>query len=132
VLIGIAGQRCEAADDEPALATTICTVIRKPLLFDGKRIRFAAEFVSDGMDNSVLVDHRCKLGITPFDAQTHQTQSELDALDHALETGMAGTLDKRLTAVFVGVFAYRSAANKQQRILYIERVINLRVLPKHR
>jgi len=119
-----------SADDKTGLLTTLCTIVKNPRSFDGKRVRFAAEFVSDGMHASVLLDPRCELGITPHDSDKPQDQAELDALDNALGQGMAGTIDKRITAVFVGIFSYRPTMLKRQRVLLLERVMSLRVYPK--
>jgi hypothetical protein len=55
----------------------------------------------------------------------------LDALDRALEQGMAGTSDKTITAVFIGVFAYPKTV-KEPRVLYIQRVMDLKVSPRGR
>jgi hypothetical protein len=116
-------------DGNAIVRTTLCAVVQKPADFDGKRVRFAAAFESDGLDNSVLMSRRCKLGIVPYYADTHQNVSELAALDAALARGMAGTLDKSIQAVFVGIFEYQPHG-RYQRILRIERVMFLSVLPK--
>lgn len=120
------------ADDPAVVAASLCAVVKSPWSFDGKRVRLAAEFVSDGMHTSLLVDDRCQLGITPYDSDQGQKQSELDALDRALEQGMAGTSDKTITAVFIGVFAYQPKTVKEPRVLYIQRVMDLKVSPRGR
>jgi hypothetical protein len=109
--------------------TTVCAIVKNPSHFNGKRVRFSAAFESDGIHNSVLISHGCKAGIAPYAAEKNQNTSELAALDSALAEGMAGTLDKSITAVFVGLFEFRRQA-RVQRMLFIERVINMTVLPK--
>jgi hypothetical protein len=111
--------------NDSIVRTTVCAVVQKPSEFNGKRIQFSARFESDGMDNSLLTSTGCKFGISPFEATTHQNASELAALDAALERGMAGTIDKTITAVFVGIFEFGPQA-QFPRVLHIERVMNLK------
>jgi hypothetical protein len=114
---------------EDVMAATLCAIVKDPSHFNGRRVRFSAALESDGIHNSVLISSGCKAGIAPYPAEKNQNTSELGALDSALEKGMAGTLDKSIKAVFVGVFEFRPQA-RVQRILHIQRVLSLTVTPK--
>lgn len=117
--------------NDSVVRTSVCAIIRKPSDFNGKRVQFSAHFESDGMDNSLLTSAECNFGISPFEATAHQNMSELAALESALERGMVGTLDKSITAVFVGIFEFSPQA-RHPRVLRIERVMSLKVIPKRR
>lgn len=50
--------------------TSVCRIVANPQNFDGKVVRFTADFESDGIERSVLVDPACSnQGIAPYDPQ---------------------------------------------------------------
>jgi len=84
--------------------TSVCELSNKPIAFDGKMVRFHAQFESDGIERSVLIDSECPQGaVLPYMAD-HASGNK--SLDEAIATGHPGTLDKSITATFTGLFHY--------------------------
>jgi len=85
------------------IPTAVCAITMQPRLYRGKLVSFQAEFWSDGIEHSVLVDPWCKHGLGPN--WTGSPKGE-EAFDKALRTGGPGTLDKTITATWIGRFAW--------------------------
>jgi hypothetical protein len=113
-----------------AISTTVCEIVGNPLRFVGKRVRFSAKFQSDGIEHSVLTDPNCGRGIEPFVPDEVEQHPDIQALDHALDKGMRGTMDKRIVATFTGRFVLRDSDSSRLRfVLNIERIDELKVTP---
>ncbi|MFI5098135.1 MAG: hypothetical protein ACHQT6_09210 [Candidatus Acidiferrales bacterium] len=111
-----------------AIGTTVCEIVEDPLRFVGKRVRFSASFVSDGIENSVLSDASCGRGIEPFVPDKVEQHPDIEALDRALGQGMRATTDKRIVAIFTGRFVVRDSYSSRLRfVLNIERIGDLKV-----
>ena len=83
---------------------SVCELTAHPEAFDGKLVRVRAEFMSDGIERSVLIEHECPgAGILPGEDE-HVKGGK--SLDEALATGHPGTLDKSIVATFTGRFHY--------------------------
>ncbi len=87
------------------IEVTVCKLMAIPQDFDGKLVRFKANFESDGIERSLLLDETCQGGILPY--VPSGTPGE-GAFNDAIYTGHPGTLDKTITATFTGVFHYVS------------------------
>ena len=87
-----------------AIETTLCEVVKHSVRFAGKWVRFHASFESDGLENSVLFDSKCKLGIVPYYSDQFVSRPDIQAFDRAINAGQPGTLDKRVVATFMGRF----------------------------
>jgi len=127
----IVGQRADGEHRNPSvsepLATTLCAVVEHPERFNGKLIRFRASFASDGLEHSILEERGCKKGIVPYQPSDDKPRPDLDAFDRAIHTGLAGTLDKDVVAVFTGRFVWKPPS---KRILKLEGVTELHVTPR--
>ena len=120
----------EQTQASKAIGTTVCEIVEDPLRFVGKRVRFSASFVSDGIENSVLTDPRCGRGIEPFVPDEVEQHPDIEALDRALGQGMRATTDKRIVATFTGRFVVRDSYSSRLRfVLNIEQVYDLNVTP---
>ena len=126
------------------LRTTITQLIRSAANFEGKRVRLAASFHTDGIERSVLLEPtctsetllpdspQCRRGIMPFDSDKARTDPGNAELDRVLaQSGLMGTKDKHITAEFTGIFrCVPSCASPKYFRLEIERVENLKVEPE--
>jgi len=113
-----------------AISATVCEIVEDPLRFVGKRVRFSASFVSDGIERSVLTDPSCGRGIEPFVPDEVEQHPDIEILDRALGQGMRGTIDKRIVATFTGRFVLRDSHSSRLRfVLNIERIDDLKVTP---
>jgi hypothetical protein len=106
-LVTTLGQQPKPATPTHPIAVTICELNANPTTFDGKLIIFKAEFESDGIERSLLIDKSCpdKTGPLPY---VPDGSPGAKAFDDAIETGRPGTLDKTITATFTGIFHYLS------------------------
>ena len=113
-----------------AINTTLCEVVEDALQFDGKRVRFSAKFVSDGIERSVLTDFSCSRGIEPFVPDEVEHHPDIEAFDRATDTGRLGTGDRRIVGTFTGHFIVKRDSNSRLRfVLNIERIEDLKVTP---
>jgi hypothetical protein len=103
------------------IATTVCEITTHPRLYQGKLVSFQAQFQSDGIEHSVLVDPWCKHGLGP---QWNGSPKGEEAFDKALYTGYRGTLDKTITATWIGRFAWHPG----QRPTWVLNVVEIRDL----
>jgi hypothetical protein len=108
--------------------TTVCEGVGDGQRFDGKKVRFIANFRSDGIEHSVLTDSKCSRGIIPFVPDEFENHQDIQALDRALKQGRHGTMDKHIVATFTGRFVRQTKPSSRPRfILAIERIENLQV-----
>src|SRR5205807_10671110 len=76
------------ASAPPAISdVSLCELVTQCSKFNGKHVRFRASFVSDGLENSLLTDPKCALGIEPYTSEEVDDHSDLKALDSALAQG---------------------------------------------
>lgn len=123
------------------IETTITKLIKFSAKFDGKRVRVPASFHTDGIERSVLLEPNCAAehspprapqcgrGVVPLDSDKSRNDPGNAELDRLLaQSGRTGTMDKHITAEFVGVFrCVPSCASPKYFGLDIESVENLRV-----
>jgi hypothetical protein len=83
----------------------VCDLIASPAAFNGKLVRFTAQFESDGIERSILLGETCpqKGGLMPY---VVDGATGAKAFDDAIYLGHPGTLDKTITATFTGTFHY--------------------------
>jgi len=117
----------EQTRSSEAIKTTVCEVVKDPLRFVGKKVRFSAKFESDGIERSVLVSRYCPRGIVPLVPDEVENHPDIEALDRALDQGMRSTIDKHIDAIFTGRFALRDSDLGLQYVLNIERIDGLKV-----
>lgn len=86
--------------------TTVCELVADPLRFNGKIVEFGAHFESDGLENTTLSDSNCRGGVKP-EGNTPILSQGGRAFEEALRHGCPGTIDKEITATWVGVFHYQ-------------------------
>lgn len=87
------------------IKTSVCEVASNPAVYNGKLVTLRAQFESDGIERSVIVDENCpQLGILPYDAADNIPGAK--SLDEALATGHPSTLTKTISATFTGEFHY--------------------------
>jgi hypothetical protein len=111
-----------------AINTTVCEIVEDPLRFVGKRVRFCAKFVSDGIERTVLTDPSCGRGVEPFVPDEVEQHPDIEAFDRALSQGMRATIDKRIVATLSGRFVLRDSYSSRLRyVLNIERIDDLKV-----
>jgi hypothetical protein len=120
------GQPTPRSNDESPAETTLCKIVAHSQRFDGRRVRFHASFVGDGIEHAVLVSSGCKLGIVPYLPTSEKLPNDLDAFERAIYVSKPGTIDKRITAVFTGVFRWKPPKG---RTLDVEQIAELRVTP---
>jgi hypothetical protein len=110
-----------------AIKTTVCVVAAEPSKFEGKLLEITAQFESDGIERTVLIDQNCKnYGIAPLSPRHYISES---ALTDALHKGYPGTLDKTITGTFIGTF--NSYPGKiPNRTLSLQEVRNVTVVMK--
>jgi hypothetical protein len=91
------------------IVTSVCDIVAQPERYANKLVKVAVAVESDGMHYTVLIDRTCpKLGLTPEFPDTEPRHPALDALQNAIYgQGRPGTLDKDVSAVFVGKFKWR-------------------------
>jgi len=88
------------------IATSVCELVANPTNFDGKFVRFQAQFETDYIERSLLFDKSCRgngglLPDVPADTPGKK------ALDDAIDAARPSTeLDKTITATFTGIFHY--------------------------
>src|SRR5262249_37947461 len=82
---------------------TVCELVSKCSQSDATRVAFRAEFISDGLEHSALVDPtKCSQGIQPWTSEAVDDHPDIKALDAALAQGYRGTSDKQIVATFTG------------------------------
>jgi hypothetical protein len=114
----------QSGDAKP-IETTLCEVVAHSVRFVGKVVRFRASVESDGLENTVLVDSKCNLGMIPRIPDQFTGRPGVQAFERAFDVVGPGTLDKRMVATFTGKFVRKG----QKRILEVQEVQNLEVAP---
>lgn len=116
-----------AAATRNPLSTSICAIANKPAKFNGVLVIFRAEYFTDYHHGAVLLDSACeKTGITP---EFSDNVKGGDSLDQALRIGGWANFDKRISANFVGRFAWRPKG-RHRRILYLSVISDVEVTDK--
>lgn len=91
----LASGSTSALSQRPVI-TTLCAIVAAPQRFNGRLVEFTAQYVSDGIEHSVLLDGaRCKQGISPEFPNKLKGEEELTRavfIDHP------GTMDKVISA----------------------------------
>lgn len=125
--------------------TTITQLIESGAKFNRKRVRVSASFHSDGIEFTLLREPNCGLpstskappqrepqcnrGVVPVDSDKAENDPGNVDLDQVLrQSGRSGTMDKHITAEFIGTFRCVPSCSSPKRLtLEIERVENLKV-----
>lgn len=112
-------------NSDETIEVTLCNITRQLSRFSGKRVRFHATVISDGLEHTVLVDRGCKLGIIPRIPDQFANKDDIRAFERSLDNGAPGTFDKTVTATFTGLFSLQS----RKRVLEVEEVHDLKITP---
>jgi hypothetical protein len=120
------GTARDATDAEP-LNATICELSATPAKFDGRRVNVTANVDSDGIEHTSLSDSHCPgVGVAPDTPAAIRGNADMKALDAAIFKGRPGTIDKRISASFRGVFHWHPR-EIPMRVLTLESVNDLHV-----
>jgi hypothetical protein len=98
------GEVQELADNAPE-KTDVCALTSDSERFSGRPVTFLGFYESDGIENTLAMDPACK-GVGVGLTFVRETQG-MEVLDAALRKGLPGTLDKTVTATFVGIFLWK-------------------------
>jgi hypothetical protein len=88
------------------IETSMCQVVQSPASFDGKLVRFRAEFITDHMERSILIDKDCvdSGGILPYLASDDIPGGR--SFSDAIAIRNPATLDEALLITVTGIFHY--------------------------
>lgn len=91
---------------QPPIETSLCQIVKSPASFDGKLVRFHAEFLTDHIERSILVDKSCPDGggILPYQAKNDISGGS--AFSDAIDVRNPITLDETISMTITGVFHY--------------------------
>lgn len=123
------GQDPPEAPCEPGLGltqpieTTLCQLVQHPDDFSCKRVRFRANFETDCMENSILLDDLCERGIAPYGSPDPAADAFFEG---ACASGQFDATVKR-TATFTGTFRIQKRNGRSICALEIERVANVKI-----
>lgn len=130
--------RADAAPKNQVFVTSVCEITEHPDGFLGRRVSFDAIVESDGIERTVLVDTRdqCPGGIVPLsDSKSRRSIAAMGVVGQALSQGNPGTLDKKITAHFLGVLSMGKAEDFGSRakvvVLTVEVVQDLKIETRH-
>jgi len=135
--LGFSSFSCGAATSTPlsdeVVNTTVCELIADPRRFNGKTVRVEAQFESDGFGNTTLLDLHCRGGVKPEGNVPILSQGGRAFAD-ALRHGCPGTIDKEITATWVGVYHYEPqntpGTGRGPRWIDLSEIVNLEVKRK--
>jgi len=118
--------------EQPPAEVSLCELVSKCTQYDLKRVRVRAEFISDGLEYSALVDpSKCSKGIQPWTSKTVDQHADIKALDAALTKGYRGTNDKQILGTFTGRYECGSASGTGgPLILQLQSVESMIVKPR--
>ncbi len=88
------------------VTTSVCELTADPAKFNGKVVKFSAQFETDYVERSLLIDKSCvQLGGLLPDVPADTPGGK--ALDDAMAAARpSSTLEKTITATFIGTFHY--------------------------
>lgn len=123
---------CAALAQENATKTDLCSLVAHPKRFRNQRVRVTAQVESAVIEGGTwLQGASCgpdgvELVVPDYIRNDPEKHLDFKALDDAIrQQGNLGTVDKKITATFTGVFtAHRK---RPKRTLTLERVENLSV-----
>lgn len=99
---GIAAQHIPQPHQQTPIRTTICELSKSPGTFDNKRVLVHAEFVTDHIERSLLIDKDCPgAAILPY---LSEKAIGAAAFDDASSVRSPINLDQSVTATFTGTF----------------------------
>jgi hypothetical protein len=109
------------------IRATFCEIAKNPAKFNGKEVRFDAQYEGPWVDSSALVDMNCSdVAIAP---DVPHSAKGADALRDAYKSGNLGTLDKEIDATWTGTFFWRPG-QMPSRLLKVHVIENLSVSKK--
>jgi hypothetical protein len=116
----------EAVRSQP-IETTICELVQHPVDFTCKRVRFRADFETDCMENSILLDDRCERGIAPYGASDVIAEAFFEGAcaDNHFDSSV------KRTATFTGMFRMRSENGRSICALDVDRVTSIKISAAH-
>lgn len=123
---------CQSQPTTRPADVSLCELVGKCTRYNQKRVRVRAEFISDGLEHSALVDAgKCSQGVQPWMSEDVDHHPDIKALDAALAKGQRGTLDKQIVATFMGKYECSSGVSTNApRILHVESVTDISVIPR--
>jgi hypothetical protein len=116
---------------DEVMRVTICELTANPKRFDGAYITVLALVESDGLEHTTLIDESCpEKGVAPYVAEAVRESEDMKALQAAMFRGRSGTIDKRISASFKGVFHWYPR-RIPSRVMSLESVTDLHVEPRN-
>jgi hypothetical protein len=107
-------------------SASVCSVASTPEHFDGQQVSIHALYFNDGFKWQGLVDVSCiNVGIV---VSIPQSAKGREALNAVLSKGRLGSLDKTITATFVGVFSWLPNGSPN-RVMLVSEISDLNVEP---
>jgi hypothetical protein len=103
--VGLLPAARHSASVQP-IEISLCQVVQNPASFDGKLVRFHAEFRTDHIERSILIDKNCSEngGILPYGAKGEIPGGK--AFNDAIGVRNPPTLDETLTMTITGIFHF--------------------------
>jgi hypothetical protein len=125
--IGICGAQPQQHTNMDPVVTTLCDVISHSETWNGKRVRFRASVISDGIDHTALADPKCKDRVIPRISEEARDRPDVARFWRSLFIDKPrGTAFKEVSATFTGTFVL----DRKVRALQVEEVRDLTVTPK--
>jgi hypothetical protein len=122
----ISGGIAEPTHPKETVITTLCEIAIHPGKFNGMRVEFPAQFNKPWIEQVTLTDNACdSVAVVPY--LSEKTEG-YEALQDALHKDHTGTMDKSITAKWIGKFNWRPRS-VPNRTLDVFAVKDLVVLP---
>jgi hypothetical protein len=126
------GMNCGIRRDksQPVISTSICAIVQNPKAFDKRAVSFRATVLSDGIENTILLDSQCAgQGIAAgWTAEEYQPPGVANFIE-ALRAGRRGTADKYMVGTFTGAFFWEPGARPERRVVLTD-VRELAMIPR--
>jgi hypothetical protein len=93
------------AQSRKPVSTTLCEIGGQPKQFDGKFVMFKARISKPWLEGATLFDENCDaIGVAPYLPKNVKGGV---ALDNALRRDHPGTMDKDVSAIWIGTFRWQ-------------------------
>lgn len=108
------------------IETTLCELVEHPDDFACKRVRFRANFETDCLENSILLDSRCEGGIAPYGSSNRAA-----AFFEGACASRPFDFSSKRRATFTGIFRIRARNGRSICTLDVEGVTGIKISAAH-
>lgn len=117
VVVALTIGGCDFKEPE-VVDSSLCSIASTPAAFDGKKVRLRSRIESDGMHSSWLSDPSCAEVALPVTWDAAEKNTRLRGLIDTIYSRAEhpGTLDKEITASFVGVLYWEQSQRPGRRL----------------